>query len=261
MYKEDLPVAMPVPMPMPMPTAPGPDMNKPNSHSYPSFNRITDLSQNQINQLKAQGYTQGLIDVISSSTNYFPLRIWVVDNSGSMNKNDGNRLISTSKNSHVKLASCTRWAELCETISYHAQMAALIQAPTTFRLLNNPGAHVGPQEFSICDKGLDPAIIEGDLELATRTMQRASPSGVTPLAQHVREIRDNVTAMMGDLNSQGKKITVILATDGLPTNERGVGGVYERNEFTEALRSLEGLPIWIVIRLCTDEDDVVEVSL
>jgi len=26
------------------------------------------------------------------------------------------------------------------------------------------------------------------------------------------------------------------------------------------LRSMEGLPVWLVIRLCTDDDDVVDVS-
>jgi hypothetical protein len=99
------------------------------------------------------------------------------------------------------------------------------------------------------------------VDVARRTMQRASPSGVTPLTSHIVQIRDYVAAIMDDLNAEGKKITIVLATDGLPTNESGIGGDYETNLFTNALRSLEGLPVWIVIRLCTDEEDVVEVSL
>jgi len=177
-----------------------------------------------------------------------------------MNKTDGNRLISTKNSSNVKLVQCTRWAELQETVNYHVHMAALIKAPTTFRLLNNPGAHIGPQEFSIADKGFDLHLIENDLQIAKHTMMNASPSGVTPLSSHVRDIRDLIMSMADDLNRQGKKITVVLATDGLPSDERGVGGMEERNEFTEALRSMEGLPVWLVIRLCTDDDDVVDVS-
>jgi hypothetical protein len=39
--------------------------------------------------------------------------------------------------------------------------------------------------------------------------------------------------------------------DGLPTDERGYGGAAHQNEFVEKLRLLEGLPVWVVIRLCT----------
>jgi hypothetical protein len=37
----------------------------------------------------------------------------------------------------------------------------------------------------------------------------------------------------------------------LPTDERGYGGAAHQNEFVEKLRLLEGLPVWVVIRLCT----------
>lgn len=258
MKKDDFPVAVPVSVPIAL-AANAPPMPAPHSAGiYPSYKYLNGLNQNQIKELKMQGYTQGLIDIISQTTNYFPLRIWVVDNSGSMNKNDGNRLVSTKNSSIVKLVQCTRWNEIQETVNYHAQMAALVQAPVTFRLLNNPGAHIGPQEFSIADKGMDPNLIEQDLQLAKRVMMKSSPSGVTPLAQHVRDISQLVATMADDLNSQGKKIVVVLATDGLPTNDRGVGGSQERNDFTDSLKAMEGLPVWIVIRLCTDEDDVVE---
>jgi len=255
MNADTVPIAVPVPSAPPSATAP-PAM--PASSAFPSFSRISELNYDQIKQLKSQGYTQGLIDIIAQMTEYFPHRVWVVDNSGSMNKDDGNRLINTKNSSQVRLVQCTRWDEIRETVNYHAQLSALIQAPTTFRLLNNPGMHVGSQEFSIADKGYDKQIIDKDVETAKRIMNNASPSGVTPLARHVREIRDSILPMADDLHNQGKKVTIILATDGLPTNERGVGGYDERNDFTEALRSMEGLPVWIVIRLCTDEDDVVE---
>ena len=52
------------------------------------------------------------------------------------------------------------------------------------------------------------------------------------------------------------QIAVILATDGLPTDPQGYGSDEITDEFIRALKGLEGLPIWLVIRLCTDEDDV-----
>merc|ERR1712224_894986 len=89
-------------------------------------------------------------------------------------------------------------------------------------------------------------------------MGTVSPSGVTPLSDHVREIRSNVMAMKDQLSEMGQKVVIVLATDGLPSNPYGVSGQTELTEFKNAIRSLEGLPVWIVIRLCTDEDQVVE---
>ena len=66
------------------------------------------------------------------TTRAFPLRLWVVDNSGSMRENDGRRLVASSSKSNVRWTQCTRWDELKDTVTYHAQMAALLVAPTQF---------------------------------------------------------------------------------------------------------------------------------
>ena len=49
---------------------------------------------------------------------------------------------------------------------------------------------------------------------------------------------------------------IVLATDGLPTDRDGYIGDDVDAEFLSALKSLEGLPVWLVIRLCTDEEKV-----
>jgi len=76
----------------------------------------------------------GLAKALLQTTVEHPLRIWVVDNSGSMMKDDGRRIIETQHKHDVKLIQCTRWAELQECVTYHSQMAALIHAPTHFRV-------------------------------------------------------------------------------------------------------------------------------
>mmetsp|Transcript_33705 Transcript_33705/g.81716 ORF Transcript_33705/g.81716 Transcript_33705/m.81716 type:complete len:332 (-) Transcript_33705:1419-2414(-) len=173
-------------------------------------------------------------------------------NSGSMSAGDGNRIVETKSKKDVKLVRCTRWAEIQETVNYHAQMAALLAAPTVFRLLNDPGRVVGPQQFSIAERGID--MIQEDLRVARSTMANATPTGVTPLTEHVMEIRANVMAMRDKLRQNGQKVTIVLATDGLPTDQHGVSGYQANREFEQSLRSLEGLPVWIVVRLCTDQE-------
>jgi len=212
------------------------------------------LSRDETESLKDQGYTTGLIKSITRSNMTFPLRIWVVDNSGSMMAGDGHRIVHTENTSDVRFVSCSRWAEIQETVIYHAQIAALLEAPTVFRLLNDP--IVRPQQFSVAERGGD--FVVEDLNTALNTIKNVEPSGVTPLSTHVLEIRENVMAMKDDLSKSGQKVVIVLATDGLPSDSRGVSSSHTQMEFQNALRSLEGLPIWIVIRLCTDEDQVVE---
>lgn len=279
--EEDIPIAVPVPVPVPVPVQAQTtsDYNNPSpsapvapiapplgiEHQKSSFYVATThtasnkFSDYQINQLRDQGYTTGQAHELLLFTKTFSLRFWVVDNSGSMSLNDGHRFVNTKNKNTVKMVSCTRWKEIQEAVDYHAQLAALLQAPTTFRLLNNPGAHVGPQEFSIGTNGL--SSIDRDLQMARHIMKNASPQGVTPLAKHILDIRQQVYDLTPSLIQQGRKVAIILATDGLPTNEYGISGRQSNDEFTGALRTLEGLPVWIVIRLCTDEDKVVEVGI
>jgi Mg-chelatase subunit ChlD len=214
------------------------------------------LSDNEFETLKTQGYTSGLIRSILNIKKAFPLRIWVVDNSGSMSMGDGHRIVETLNNNDVRLVSCSRWTEIQETVEYHIQLAALLKAPTTFRLLNDPGRMVGPQQFSVAERG--PQLIPEDVQIARKTLKAASPSGVTPLSDHLREIRENILVMQNEITQMGQKVVVVLATDGLPTDTFGISSQATRAEFETALRCLEGLPVWLVIRLCTDEDTVVD---
>jgi hypothetical protein len=141
-------------------------------------------------------------------------------------------------------------------VEYHARMAALLRAPTIFRLLNDPGVKVGPQVFGVADKGDN--FIEWDLEEALRIIKSVRPSGPTPLCGHIHNIRETISMMSPQLQAEGRKISVIIATDGLPTNDKGIGGKLESENFKNALRTLEGLPVWITIRLCTDDESVIE---
>ena len=137
-------------------------------------------------------------------------------------------------------------------------MAAHVKAPTIFRLLNDPGRLNGPQQFSVAENDPTMSSIDHDLTVVLQTMKNTSPGGCTPLSQHIHEIRSNVLEMEPSLQRDGTKVAIILATDGLPSNSRRHCDEHTRREFVDLLRSLEGLSVWVVVRLCTDEDEVVD---
>jgi Mg-chelatase subunit ChlD len=227
----------------------------------PETEATTTLSPDGIRHLRDQGYSHGLINALAKNKRAFPIRIWVVDSSGSMATRDGHRLLpngrnNSGRNKHaLKSVACTRWSELQQTVEYHAQMAALLKKPTIFRLLNDPGTIAGPQHFSVAERATH---VDHDLALAIATLQNTMPGGVTPLTKHICEIRQSIVALEPSLRRDGTKVVLVLATDGIPTNDQGFSSDAITTEFVNSLRSLEGLPVWIVVRLCTDEDAVVE---
>jgi Mg-chelatase subunit ChlD len=228
----------------------------------PSATDDSQFDNVQVRQmLQQQGYTTSLIEALRRNKLAYAQSIWVVDNSGSMQTRDGHRIVSgKTSESALKFVECSRWAEMQQTVDYHAQMAALLHAPTTFRLLNDPGRVCGPQIFSIAVQA-DPignSRIDEELSIAVSTMQNTQPGGVTPLTQHIHSIRQHILSMQSHLHHNGTKVAVVLATDGLPSDAQGYSNDSVKHEFVSALRSLEGLPVWIVVRLCTDEDDVVQ---
>ena len=90
-----------------------------------------------------------------------------------------------------------------------------------------------------------------------RTISLSRPRGQTPLSEHIHQIHDRISHEAANLRARGQRICIILATDGLPSdNPQWLwGGAKE--SFRQALNSLHGLPVWLVVRLLTDEARVV----
>lgn len=235
------------------PTAPAPIATR---HYEISPGKSQEITSSQIKALKKQGFTEGLARSLSENNTNFPLRIWILDNSGSMQKADGHRIIPTKNKNDLRIVDCTRWDEIRECAQYHIEMAALLEAPTSFRLLNNPGASIGPPQFDISQMGSD--MIDSEVSAATQIMTKARPGGVTPLTEHINAIHETIKAISHNLEAEGKKIVVVIATDGLPTDAYGNSDKSSKDQFVKSLRKLEGLPVWLVVRLCTDEDNVVQ---
>ena len=109
--------------------------------------------------------------------------------------------------------------------------------PTTFRLLNNyaPVTIGGPKD-------------DGSNYGKLITALQFPPSGGTPLCQHINAIVAEITAMAPMLKSTGKKVKLIIATDGEASD----------GDLAAAMRPLKSLPVWVVLRLCTSEEKVIK---
>jgi hypothetical protein len=160
-----------------------------------------------------------------------------------------------------------------QTVDYHAQMAAILKSTTIFRMLNDPGDKDGSsnsssglkQQFAIAKPppdSMNDSVIHTyhDLEQAQRTVRGTKPQGCTPLTQCLRDIRENIIALQPKLREHGKhkRIVIVLATDGIPTDCTGKVTDESRNEFTNTIKSFKSLPVWVVVRLCTDDANIVQ---
>mmetsp|Transcript_19296 Transcript_19296/g.27147 ORF Transcript_19296/g.27147 Transcript_19296/m.27147 type:complete len:383 (+) Transcript_19296:114-1262(+) len=217
------------------------------------------ITEDQTKYLMKLGFTRGLATSLTTNFATFPWRIWIVDNSGSMNSADGHRIVSSMNDKSLKFVSCTRWAEIKETVEYHVNISGLLEAPTTFRLLNNPGGSLSSKKFgSVFDIALTKGNTASQVSNAMKIMSNTRPTGTTPLTSHVMEVHNKVKALKNQLVADGKRVSIIIATDGLPTDTNGLSSEYAKQEFVNSLRLLEELPVWVVIRLCTDEESVVD---
>ena len=132
---------------------------------------------------------------------------------------------------------CSRWAELIQSAKFHCGLANAAGAVTEFRLLNN-GA---------------PVIVGNPADNGTghhhmmQMLNSCSPGGATPLCRHIREVTMQIQAMESTLRANGHKAVLVICTDG----ESSDGNV------SVALAALKHLPVWVVLRLCTGEDKVV----
>jgi hypothetical protein len=200
--------------------------------------------------LREFGWPPGLTTMVSQSINELPLRFVIVDNSGSMQSMDGTRLVP-GPNGMVSLR-CSRWQELGQAIEELGEIAVALRAPTHFHFLNSAS---GGQFFCIGDEFAPPDGLVARLNApksdlgALKRAVGGSPTGTTPLTEAVQRIDGMIRPHEQMLKAAGQKATVIISTDGKPNDSKS---------FLMALQQLQKLPVWLVVRLCTDEDDVVQ---
>jgi len=184
------------------------------------------------------GVPPGIAEAFQGTVRNIPLRIWIIDNSGSMATTDGTRLL-TGTDGQMGMVKSTRWQELCDSLKWHAQMASSLCAPTEFRMLNPPDG--GVPQIVHCGYGNPEAE-----NRAADAMLSSQPTGRTPLCEQIYQVVQAVTPQAANLRAAGHRVTVVIASDGAATD----------GDVASAMRPLENLPVWLVVRLCTDDDAV-----
>jgi hypothetical protein len=74
------------------------------------------------------------------------------------------------------------------------------------------------------------------------------PAGGTPLCRHIGDIVREVSKQEHALRAAGQLACVVIATDGEASD----------GDLTTAMRPLKNLPVWIVVRLCTNDQAIVD---
>jgi hypothetical protein len=107
-----------------------------------------------------------------------PVRFVILDDSGSMNSNDGHRMVSENHDPYkTQLINCSRWEELRDFVRFHASFAEAAEAVTEFRFLHAEPIVIGGSKED-----------DGNSLKTLLDIANGSTTGSTPLCRHVREI-------------------------------------------------------------------------
>ncbi len=124
-----------------------------------------------------------------------------------------------------------------------------------FQLLNKP-ANMTTQYFTMGESDDINKSPEEKVQKIGQILKSIQPNGPTNLTKQVQTIHAYVSSITNQLQSTNQKISVVIATQGLPTNDNGESNPTITQEFVDALTKLSSLPVSIILRLCTDDEHV-----
>ena len=170
-------------------------------------------------------------------------RFVILDNSKSMLKRDGH-VIVYDRNGVPRVEESTRWDEVCSATRVIANLADLASLPTEIRLLNRSEPVVvgisGSSSSSSSSSG-------GNLHRVLNHLNH-EPSGTTPMCKQLLDVIEQLRCMEYELKASGKVAQLIIMTDCESTD----------GNLVDVLKPLEGMPLQIIIRMCTDQRSVLE---
>ena len=176
----------------------------------------------------------------SLAMSQFSFRFVLVDNSRSMVQNDSQRPVHNGRGG-LRFIECSRYEEAVASVSMMARVADHAGTPLEVRFLSNRGDSqpivVGKKK----DDGVSLAAVMDALA--------CEPAGSKHICRSLHEVVNQVRWIEDILMITNKQALLTILTDGEASSSDG--------NIIDALKPFEGLPVHIIVRLCTDEQVVV----
>ena len=179
-------------------------------------------------------------------------RFFLLENSISMGTDHTGNIGKLFSNREVVRTSVSLWEEVVDCMKYQSRLATRNGIATRIWLVNEPPAGIA-QKYTI-GKGYS----ETEAEDLVDILQEIVPSSKEcPLASRVRNLTKYLVKATEDFD-KGKYVNLTICTRGLPTDKHGRSNSDSQEEFRQAILSLSrgSVPVKIIIRLTTDDDDI-----
>lgn len=112
---------------------------------------------------------------------------------------------------------------------------------------SRPIASAQPAQVLKCGNASSDEEVEAEVT-SINALASSSPTGRTPLCEQIRKATKRIEGIAPQLRAMGQRCVLVIASDGAATD----------GQVAEVMRPLERLPVWVVVRLCTDDDSIVQ---
>lgn len=153
-----------------------------------------------------------------------------------------------------------RWEELEECVRFHTQMALLCWIPSTYRMVNDPSSYqkewLQGREYTLCRSGNIKDVFTEVEEIHSIMENVSLDQPRCPLKYCIRALAKEIKSGAQAIAARDRNVTVILCTQGRPTTRDGDVGSKIMRDLEDELQLLSELPVKIIVRLCTDSEEV-----
>eukprot|EP00581_Thalassiosira_minuscula_P008392 CAMPEP_0183708582 /NCGR_PEP_ID=MMETSP0737-20130205/4849_1 /TAXON_ID=385413 /ORGANISM="Thalassiosira miniscula, Strain CCMP1093" /LENGTH=516 /DNA_ID=CAMNT_0025936477 /DNA_START=157 /DNA_END=1707 /DNA_ORIENTATION=- len=190
-------------------------------------------------------------------------RVWLCDNSSRMKVRDshiGKRGDDGRGRPTIERADdVSRWDELRDCVEFHAKMATRVWIPTKVWLVNDPDSYGGEwkhsQRIPLCSG--TPADLSSELDYMKKVLRNCElDQSRCPLRYCIRSLAKGLGQEAESLAARGRHVTLVICTQGRPTTREGETGSRMLWDLQDELMSLSRMPVKIILRLCTDNEEV-----